>query len=106
MDGDSGDIVLDELICDVPEKYFQWRMTVNKFREREYLHLRKYFLSFEGEYIPSREGACIEVDIQRLANIFSALTKLLSDAEALESVLGHIDDETAKRLLTRLTKEG
>lgn len=104
MDGADGEVQLDEVICEIPEKYIQWRLTVNVFRGKEYMHLRKYFMDMEGEYIPSKEGACIEVNIQRISNLVSALLKLLSDAEALETVLGHLDEETVSRILTGIEK--
>ena len=86
MDGDAGEILLDEIVCEIPEKYIQWRLTVNVFREKEYLHLRKYFLDFDGEYVPSRDGACIPVNIQILGGLVSALLKLLKDAEDPEKM--------------------
>ena len=35
---------------------YQVRLTVNSFRGREYLHLRKYYLSFEEEWLPTKDG--------------------------------------------------
>lgn len=102
LETEESNIVLDEIVCEIPEKYIQWRLTVNIFREKEYLHLRKYFLDFEGEYVPSREGACIEVNIQRLANIVSALFKVLSEAEAVKEVVEYLDEETIHKLSERL----
>jgi hypothetical protein len=98
--------LLDEIICEIPEKFIQWRVTVNTFRGQEYLHFRKYFLSYEGEYCPSSEGACIPVNIQRISNLFSALLKIMSDAEALEAVLEHLDEETVSKLLTGIERVG
>ena len=34
----------------------QVRLVVNSFRGKEYLHFRKYYLDFEGEWQPSKEG--------------------------------------------------
>jgi len=83
----------------------QWRLTVNTFRGKEYLHLRKYFLDFEGEFVPTREGACIPVDIQRLANLLSAMFKLLSDAEVVETVMEHLDEESLSRILDGIERK-
>ncbi len=104
-EADPSNIILDELICEIPEKYIQWRLTVNIFRDIEYLHFRKYFMDMEGEFVPSKEGACVPVDVQRLANIMSALCKLLSDAEILETVLEHLDDEATERVLRKLKEK-
>lgn len=104
MEGDDGEILLDEIVCEIPEKHIQWRVTVNVFRGQEYLHLRKYYLTFEGDYMPSKEGACIPVNIQRISNLVSALLKLLSDAEAIEAVLEHLDEQTVSRILNGIEK--
>lgn len=101
-EADESNVILDEIICEIPEKYIQWRLTVNIFRDVEYLHFRKYFMDMEGEFIPSKEGACIPVDIQRIANIMSALCKLLSDAEILQPVLENLDDEAKLRLFKQI----
>ena len=42
----------EKLIFENEEKGFQYKLTVSEFREVQYLHVRKYFLSYEGEYVP------------------------------------------------------
>lgn len=37
----------------------QIRLTINEFRGVEYLHLRKYYQDFEGEFKPSKDGVII-----------------------------------------------
>lgn len=106
MEGSDGEVLLDEIICEIPEKWIQWRVTVNIFRGQEYLHLRKYFMDIDGEFIPSKEGACIPVNIQRLANLVSGIMKMLSDAEALNSVLENLDNDTLERLFTEFKSRG
>lgn len=106
MEGADGNILLDVVVCEIPEKYIQWRLTINVFRDREYVHLRKYFMDFEGEYVPSKEGACIEITVDRLANLFSALVKTLSKAEAVKEVLEHVDEETLQQLLDSAKSRG
>ena len=44
----------EKLIYTNEDKFFQVRLVVSEFRDSIYLHIRKYFLSFEGEYIPSK----------------------------------------------------
>jgi hypothetical protein len=45
--------------------------------------VRKYFLSYEGEYVPTKEGASIPATIQ---NIFALLDGLIDICIAEESV--------------------
>lgn len=46
------------------------------------MHVRKYFLSYEGEYVPTKEGASIPATIQ---NIFALLDGLIDICSAEES---------------------
>ncbi len=39
-----------------PVKEIQTRVTINEFRGIQYLHIRRYFLDFEGEWVPTKEG--------------------------------------------------
>lgn len=63
------------------EKFFQWRVAVSEFRGKQYLNIRKWFLSFEGEWLPSKEGASIPLSIVATAQLVIALGDILSEAE-------------------------
>ena len=56
---------------------------MSEFRGVQYIHVRKYFLSYEGEYVPTKEGASIPATIQ---NIFALLDGLIDICSAEESV--------------------
>ena len=56
---------------------------MSEFRGVQYVHVRKYFLSYEGEYVPTKEGASIPATIQ---NIFALLDGLIDICSAEESV--------------------
>lgn len=45
--------------------------------------MRKYFLSYEGEYVPTKEGASIPASIQ---NVFALLDGLIEICSAEESI--------------------
>ena len=47
---DEEDDIYEKIILEQERKEIQWRLVVSKFRDIEYLHLRKYYLDFEGEY--------------------------------------------------------
>jgi hypothetical protein len=59
----------------------QYRLTVNEFRDQMYLHVRKYYLSFDEGYLPTKEGACIPMTIGSVSELFDALVDLLSETE-------------------------
>lgn len=64
-----------------PEKEVQLRLTVNEFRNVQYLHIRKYFLDFEGNWVPTKEGISMPLMIQNSLALFLALSELVSAAE-------------------------
>lgn len=66
------------------DKGTQYRLTVNTFRDVEYLHLRKYYQDFEGEFQPTNEGSCIPLNIHSLVLLNAGISALLSSAEASE----------------------
>ncbi len=77
----SDEIVLSKILHEDYEKFFQWRVTVSEFRGIQYLGIRKYFLSFEGTWEPTKEGASIPLTITGTLKLFLALSELLSEAE-------------------------
>lgn len=70
----------------------QIRLTVNVFRDIEYLHLRKYYQDFETEeWLPSKEGISFPIDFNNVKELFSGILEILSLAEskkAIEEVFG------------------
>ena len=66
------------------DKEVQIRLTVNSFRGIEYLHLRKYYLSFDEEWLPSSEGIAMPLTIRNSRELFTGLIEILSLAESKE----------------------
>lgn len=74
----------------------QLRLVINTFRGVEYLSLRKYYLDFDEEWLPSKEGVTIPVDIENVQELFRGLVEILSLAESkaiLEDEFKEILDE-------------
>ena len=68
-------------------------LTVNTFREVEYLSLRKYYQDFDEEWKPSKEGVTMPLDFTNSKELFAGLVEIISLAEAkglLEEHLGEI----------------
>lgn len=72
-------------------KDFQWRLTVNTFRGVQYLNIRKYFLTFEEDYQPTKEGMTIPLELDSTYKLAMGLAHILSNAE--ESDLNRIMSE-------------
>ena len=74
--------VYEKVIHYNEDKEIQVRLTVNTFRGIEYLHLRKYYLAFTEEWLPSPEGIAMELDFDNSRQLFSGLVEILSLAES------------------------
>ena len=74
------------------EKEIQVRLTVSTFRGIEYLHLRKYYLAFDEEWMPSSEGIAMELDFDNSRELFAGLVEILSLAESKDILEEHFKD--------------
>jgi|SRR5210317_88831 hypothetical protein len=63
-------------------EYEQIRLVVSTFRDVEYLSLRKYYLDFEEEWKPTKEGITMPIDFDNSRNLFEGLVEILSLAES------------------------
>ena len=60
----------------------QVRLTINTFRDIEYMHLRKYYLDFDEEWKPTPEGVAMPLDLTNSRELFAGLVEILSLAES------------------------
>ncbi len=88
--------VYEKLISENTDGTEQVKLTINEFRGVEYMHLRKYYLDFEGDFKPSKDGVAMPLDFQNSRALFEGLVEILSLAEAkgiLESQFKDILDK-------------
>ena len=78
----------NKLIEENMDKGFQVRLVVNDFRETTYIQLRKYFLSYEGEWVPSREGVSIPASLENMRGIIDGMLDICARAEG-EEIIAH-----------------
>lgn len=88
-------LLYSKIIYEDDKKDTQWRLTVSEFRDVQYLNIRKYFLTFEEDYQPTKDGASFPLTIDSTYRLFTGLYELLSSAEAteLKEKLLAIDEE-------------
>ena len=79
------------------EPFRQIRLTINEFREEEYLHLREYYLDFEEEWKPTNKGIAIPLELDTSKELFIALSEIISLAEN-KQVLEEFFGETIRDL--------
>ena len=60
----------------------QVRLVINTFRGVEYMSLRKYYLNFDEEWLPSKEGLTMPLDLENSRELFIGLVEILSLAES------------------------
>ena len=70
----------------------QIRVTVNDFKGVEYLHIRKYFLSFDGDWCPSNVGVSMPIDFNNIRELFVAVSEVISLAESREVIKEYFGD--------------
>tara|TARA_Y100001951_G_scaffold88781_1_gene80628 strand:- start:60 stop:362 length:303 start_codon:yes stop_codon:yes gene_type:complete len=70
----------------------QVRLTINEFRGVEYIHLRKYYLDFEGDFKPSKDGVAMSLNFENSKALFEGLVEILSLAEAKGILETHFKD--------------
>lgn len=73
-------------------KQTQVRLTINTFRDVEYLHMRKYYRDFHDEWLPTPEGVSMPLDISNSRELFAGLVEILSLAESKELIEEHFLD--------------
>lgn len=77
---------LNAVILSNESQGIQLRMTVSEFMGRYYMGVRRYFLSFEGEWLPTKQGVSWAYDLETTTNMFGAFCEILSEAEVLAAV--------------------
>ena len=81
-------ILYSKTIEENMDKGFQVRLAVNDFRDTTYIQLRKFFLSYEGEWVPSREGVSIPASTENIYALLDGLFEICSVAEG-EEIIAH-----------------
>ena len=84
--------VYTKLIHENAEGTEQVRLTINEFRDTEYLHLRKYYLDFDGDFKPTKDGVAMHIDFENSKALFEGLVEILSLAESKGILETHFKD--------------
>lgn len=92
---DESPPLYEKLIYENQQKFYQLKLVVNEFRETQYVHIRKYFLSYEGDYIPSREGVSMEASMHNILSLLDGLIDLCSKEESTETIIKYFGDKLA-----------
>ena len=88
----SDNIHYEKLIYENQDKFYRLYVTVSEFKDKYYVNIRKYFQSYEGDFVPSREGVSMEASIGNVQAVIEAFLEIASNEEG-------------KELLTQLYKQ-
>jgi hypothetical protein len=80
------------------DKGFQVNLVINDFRDVTYIQLRKYFLSYDGEWIPSREGVSVPATMETIYALLDGLLEVCSVAEGAEVIEHYYNKLVEKQL--------
>jgi hypothetical protein len=89
----SDDPLYEKIISENLDKGSQLRLVVSEFRDQQYLHLRKYFLSYEGEWVPTKEGASMPATIQSIYSLLDGLVEICSNEESIDAINNHFSEK-------------
>ena len=79
----------EKLIYQNDDKFYQLRLVVNEFRGKQYVHIRKYFMTYEGDYQASREGVSMEASMENIFSLLDGLMEICSKEESRELIDKH-----------------
>ncbi len=86
----SDEILYEKLISENLEKNYQVKLVVSTFKDITYFSIRKYFLSFDEGFVPSKEGISIPFEIASSYAILDCMVDLCSQSEGIEAVKSHL----------------
>ncbi len=92
----DSNILYEKLVEENLEKGFQIKLAVNDFKEVTYIQLRKYFLSYEGEWVPSKEGISVPASLENITAILDGLLDICANAEGEEIITTYYNKICAK----------
>lgn len=82
----SDNLHYEKTIYHNEEKFYQLKLTISEFRDKYYINIRKYFQSYEGDFVPSKEGVSMEASMENIYALLDGLFDIVSKGEAEEIV--------------------
>jgi hypothetical protein len=89
----ESETLYEKILSEDEAKGFQLRLVVNLFKDVQYIHIRKYFLSFEDGYVPSKEGISIPATISNIFALLDGLMEICSYEEDLDLINKYFSDK-------------
>ena len=82
----------EKIISENLDKNSQLRLVLSEFRDVEYEHLRKYNQDYEGNWMPTKEGASFPATIQSIYSLLDGLVEICATQESVDSISTHLEE--------------
>jgi hypothetical protein len=89
----EGITLYEKILSENEDKGTQVRLVVSDFKGEQYVHLRKYYLSYEGDFVPSKEGVHFPATIQSIFALLDGVIEISSKEEANSSILKYFSEK-------------
>ena len=83
----------EKIISENLDKGSQLRLVVSEFKGVQYVHLRKYFLSYDEGFVPTKEGASMPATISSIYALLDGLIEICSYEESIDSITKHFQSK-------------
>ncbi len=90
---DESEVLYEKILFENEDKGFQLRLVINIFKDTEYIHIRKYFMSFDEGYVPSREGISMPASISNIFALLDALIEISSHEESSDVIAKYFEQK-------------
>lgn len=74
------------------DDFEQIRITISEFHDVEYLHVRKYYITLDGDWLPSKDGISMPIDFTNIREFLTAMLEIVSLAESKEIIEQNFKD--------------
>lgn len=102
-------LLYEKVISENAEKGTQLKLVLSTFRDVEYVHFRKYYMSYDSGYLPTKEGISFPANIPSIYALLDGLIELCANAEGIDSIVEHFGEKLEKlkhEQTTRVSESG
>ena len=86
------EVLYEKVISENEDKNSQLRLVVNEFRDVQYLHLRKYYQDYEGNWMPTKEGASMPYNLASTYALLDGLIEIVANEESTHAITVHFQN--------------
>lgn len=83
----------EKILSENMDKGSQLRLVVSEFKGVEYVHIRKYFLSYDEGFVPTKEGISMPATIASIFALLDGLIEICSYEESIDAVITHFGEK-------------